>query len=59
MSVLGRNCHKEERHAYYIGETARTTYDREAGHLSAMRKGNRESPMVEHDEEFQGVWSQS
>ena len=32
----------------YIGESARTAFNRGADHLSAMRTLNEESPLVEH-----------
>ena len=41
-------CEKEGRHSYYIGESARTPYDRGHEHLSAIRRLQKESPLVEH-----------
>ena len=32
----------------YIGESARTSFDRGAEHLAALRTSNIESPLVEH-----------
>ena len=41
-------CQSEGQKTYYVGETARTPYDRGIEHLKAISKGNEESPMVEH-----------
>ena len=49
-----QKCQREGRQAYYVGETARTPYDRGVEHFTAMKKGNTESPMVEHEEEYHG-----
>ena len=35
-------------------ETARTPFDRGLEYLEAFRKGDKESPLVEHDEEYHG-----
>ena len=47
-------CKEEGRGAYYVGESARTPYDRGLEHLKAIRKGDMESPLVEHEEEYHG-----
>ena len=44
-------CKEEEKVVTYFGESARTMYDRGAEHLSAMRAGDPESVLVQHQEE--------
>ena len=46
-----RKCQEVGRNSYYVGETARTPYDRGLEHLTAVRKKNPDSPLVEHDGE--------
>ena len=36
------------RSSYYVGESARTPYDRGLEHLAAMRRWSQDSPLVEH-----------
>ena len=48
-------CEAKGEHSYYVGESARTPFDRGSEHLSAMRRMAKESPLVEHFlEEHQG-----
>ena len=49
--VTCQTCLKEGVNVYYIGESSWTLFDRGIEHLTAIRKSNVESPMVEHAEE--------
>ena len=42
------HCLETGRQSVYIGESARTAYDRGLEHLSAMKKMDEASPLVEH-----------
>ena len=44
-------CKQGGQDTVYIGESARTSWDRGVEHLYALEKGNLESPLVEHAEE--------
>ena len=44
-------CHEDGKKAYYIGETARAPFDRGQEHLDALRRQDRESPLVEHSQD--------
>ena len=46
-----RKCEEAGDKVQYVGESARTAFDRGFEHLEALRKGNQESPLVEHNEE--------
>ena len=48
--VTCQTCLKEGTIVYYIGESSHTLFDRGLEHLTAIRKRNVESPMVEHAE---------
>ena len=41
-------CTKQNRKTVYIGESARTSWDRGVEHLEAIRREDRESPLIEH-----------
>ena len=43
-------CKAQGKESKYFGETAKTCYNRGAQHLAALKSGNKESPMVEHQE---------
>ena len=43
-----KTCHEEGKKTLYIGETARSSFDRGNEHLVAIKKMNNESPLVEH-----------
>ena len=44
-------CQRAGLEVKYYGETARTSFDRGIEHLNALDKQNKESPLVEHQEE--------
>ena len=44
-------CQQENKTAKYIGESARTLYDRGVKHLTAHRCKNPESVLIEHEQE--------
>ena len=46
-----RKCEEAGDKVQYVGESARTAFDRGSEHLEALRKGNQESPLVEHNKE--------
>ena len=49
-------CQREGKEMLYIGETARTPYDRGLEHMRAIENSNPESPMVEHcHDHHQGI----
>ena len=49
-------CKREEKGSYYVGETARTSYDRCLEHVKAMEAMDENSPLVEHAlEQHQGA----
>ena len=48
---LMQNLLEKGEKVYYIGESSRTLFDRGLEHLTAIKKGNKESPMVEHADE--------
>ena len=41
-------CKKEDKETVYWGESARTGYDRGWEHWNALKRNNKESPLVEH-----------
>ena len=44
-------CQRAGLEVKYYGESARTSFDRGVEHLNALDKHNKESPLVEHQEE--------
>ena len=44
-------CHEAGKKTFYIGETARAPFDRGLEHIDAIRRGDRESPLVEHTQD--------
>ena len=42
------HCLEKGKKAQYIGETGRTPFDRGLEHLNTIRRGDEESPLVEH-----------
>ena len=42
---------KQDRKTVYIGESSRTSWDRGVEHLDAIKRENRESPLVEHGQD--------
>ena len=45
-------CLQEGKNSFYIGESARTPYDRGLEHLNLINREDRESPCVEHRDEY-------
>ena len=41
-------CEEKGQKTYYVGESARTLYDRGFEHVKAIQRRDIESPMVEH-----------
>ena len=41
-------CQEAGSKTLYIGETSRTSFDRGSEHLTAIKKNNKESPLMEH-----------
>ena len=52
--MICQKCKGEGMGANYVGDTAKTPYDRGVEHLTAVEKGDTESPLTEHDEEYHG-----
>ena len=46
-----QKCEEMGTKVHYVGESARTAFDRGSEHLSALNKRNPESPLVEHNNE--------
>ena len=42
------HCLEKGKKAQYVGEMGRTPFDRGLEHLNAIRRGDEESPLVEH-----------
>ena len=52
--IICQDCKLEGRESVYCGETGRTLYDRGAEHLQAHNRRDKESVMVEHEDEEHG-----
>ena len=49
-----QRCKDEDEASVYFCESARAVYDRGAEHWAALETNNKESPLVEHQEEVHG-----
>ena len=47
-----RTCLEKGAKVQYVGESARTAFDRGSEHFEALEKGKKESPLVEHNGEM-------
>ena len=47
-NMVCKDCKMEGKTTIYIGETSRCAFDRSQEHVRAMRRSDKESPLVEH-----------